>query len=428
MKTIRTPKESILKILGTSLPKAGTKLHLSQFTVCFPYEKGTWLINTFTGEILFLENSKTPAELCTVEETCNNDLLSYLISHHFYVPVNTNETERYCRVITIIRAIKEKKGITSYTILPTTKCNARCFYCFELGYQFLDMTSETVAQTVDFIRSTRSNEPLEIDWFGGEPLLGLNQIRAITDSLNKDRIQFRSHIVTNGSLFSEPLIIEAKKEWNLERVQITLDGRKEEYCARKNYIDCDSSVYDTVISNIRLLLRHGLTVMIRMNLDFDNIGELYSLADELNEKITVREHLVIHAAPLITTQTAHDIIPLWKECTKLEKYLSSMSFQTLSRKPETREYYCIAHNPSAVTINADGTLYSCNHCHADAKIGTLGNISCKRKQTAELSDVNKKCVGCPWLPDCTEFDSCPDRIGDCRLIHEIQLKHSLGID
>ena len=48
------------------------------------------------------------------------------------VPEHKNEAESGVSFCKIARALKMKKeGYSSFTILPTTACNAWCVYCFE---------------------------------------------------------------------------------------------------------------------------------------------------------------------------------------------------------------------------------------------------------------------------------------------------------
>ena len=47
---------------------------------------------------------------------------------------------------------KSAKNITGYTIFPTTDCNARCFYCFELDRSRIPMSVETARKVVRYIK------------------------------------------------------------------------------------------------------------------------------------------------------------------------------------------------------------------------------------------------------------------------------------
>ena len=60
-------------------------------------------------------------------------------------------------------------------------------------------------------------------------------------------------MISNGYLFNDDTIKEAKEEWQLTKVQITLDGTEQIYNRCKAYIYKDVNAYRRVIGNIHLL-------------------------------------------------------------------------------------------------------------------------------------------------------------------------------
>ena len=121
----------------------------------------------------FLEN-KISSSLIGDDEVADSAALTELVGSHFLVPEDKDEAETYVSFCYIARTLKLKQsGYTSFTILPTTACNARCIYCYEQGMQYVTMKEETVAQTIEFIKKVRSpKEKVNFLWFGGEPLVG----------------------------------------------------------------------------------------------------------------------------------------------------------------------------------------------------------------------------------------------------------------
>jgi sulfatase maturation enzyme AslB (radical SAM superfamily) len=113
---------------------------------------------------------------------------------------------------------KEPDYITCYTILTTTDCNARCFYCYEKGIRRLPMSRETADKTVAFIKEHCGEKSVNISWFGGEPLFNSEVIDIIIGYLKENNIKYISTMVTNGYLFDEKLIFKAKNFWNLTNV------------------------------------------------------------------------------------------------------------------------------------------------------------------------------------------------------------------
>ena len=113
-------------------------------------------------------------------------------------------------------------------------CNLRCKYCFaEQGVYggCAEVMSEDVAKAaIDFLiahSGTRHN--LELDFFGGEPLMNFDVVRKTVEyarSLEaKHNKRFRFTMTTNGMLLTDEISEYLNKE--MHNVVLSLDGRKE---------------------------------------------------------------------------------------------------------------------------------------------------------------------------------------------------------
>lgn len=112
-------------------------------------------------------------------------------------------------------------------------CNLNCSYCFASQGKYNGqrgiMSLEVGKKAIDFLVSnsgTRRN--LEVDFFGGEPLMNFEVIkeivkyaRGIEKKVNKN---FRFTLTTNGMLIDDDVIEFANKE--MSNVVLSLDGRK----------------------------------------------------------------------------------------------------------------------------------------------------------------------------------------------------------
>lgn len=71
-----------------------------------------------------------------------------------------------------------------FQILPTTACNARCWYCYEEGFAKQSMTDECIEAIPGFIGSYMEMvDDVHVTWFGGEPLLGFDAMCKLSDAL-----------------------------------------------------------------------------------------------------------------------------------------------------------------------------------------------------------------------------------------------------
>ncbi|MEA3292207.1 MAG: radical SAM protein [Pseudomonadota bacterium] len=93
-----------------------------------------------------------------------------------------------------------------YTLCITQQCNLRCDYCY-IDKNEARMPLNIAEEAIDFIyRLTPPNENIDIGFFGGEPLLEFNLIKAITQVIENhpdfDRERVELNLVTNGTIYS----------------------------------------------------------------------------------------------------------------------------------------------------------------------------------------------------------------------------------
>ena len=113
-------------------------------------------------------------------------------------------------------------------------CNLNCSYCFASQGKYHGeravMSLEVGKRALDFlIENSGTRRNLEVDFFGGEPLLNFEVVkelvayaRSIEKKHNKN---FRFTLTTNGMLIDDDVIDFANKE--MSNVVLSLDGRRE---------------------------------------------------------------------------------------------------------------------------------------------------------------------------------------------------------
>ena len=161
-------------------------------------------------------------------------------------------------------------------------CNMSCAYCFaheSLNTPSSLMTAETGRQAIDFlIKNSGKRKNLDIDFFGGEPLLNLSTIKDIVayarEVEKKTDKKFRFTLTTNGLLIDDDVIAFTNKE--IHNVVLSLDGRQQVHDKMRKLQDGTGS-YDEVLPRIKNLVekrRHkGYYIrgtFTRENMDFVN--------------------------------------------------------------------------------------------------------------------------------------------------------------
>ncbi|MCL2087781.1 MAG: thioether cross-link-forming SCIFF peptide maturase [Oscillospiraceae bacterium] len=113
-------------------------------------------------------------------------------------------------------------------------CNLRCEYCFAdtggFGGERNVMSSLTAQKAVDFlIENSGEREILEIDFFGGEPLMAWDTVRTTVEyarSLEKKcGKRFNFTLTTNGLLLDDEKSEFINRE--MSNIVLSLDGRKQ---------------------------------------------------------------------------------------------------------------------------------------------------------------------------------------------------------
>ncbi|MBQ2404111.1 MAG: 4Fe-4S cluster-binding domain-containing protein, partial [Lachnospiraceae bacterium] len=113
-------------------------------------------------------------------------------------------------------------------------CNLNCEYCFASQGKYQGeravMSFEVGKQALDFlIENSVGRTNLEVDFFGGEPLMNFDVVKelvAYARSREKEcRKNFRFTLTTNGILVDDDVIEFSNRE--MSNVVLSLDGRKE---------------------------------------------------------------------------------------------------------------------------------------------------------------------------------------------------------
>ncbi len=177
-------------------------------------------------------------------------------------------------------------------------CNLACRYCFAGEGEYKGnrslMSFEIGKKALDFlVENSGSRRNLEVDFFGGEPLLNFDVVKKLVAygreiEKVKDK-HFRFTLTTNGVLLNDDIIEFANKE--MDNVVLSIDGRKEVHDYMRPFKNGAGS-YDLIIDKFKKVAetRNQTKYYVRgtfthNNLDF--VEDVLSLADEGFEQISV---------------------------------------------------------------------------------------------------------------------------------------------
>lgn len=414
------PDAALAKVILPQKTQPGVSYVPSQFVLPFSHNEKQYVFHVFTKQLI---------EGTIPDSAHMGEGFDDLIKAMFLVPEGKDECAYYESVARMMRLYGQKKGVPTYTIMPTLGCNARCVYCYEEGRKPVRMTPEIVEQTIRYLLKTRSKEEITISWFGGEPLLCPDIIDHICDRLREENVSFQSIMVTNGSLITPGIIEKMLARWNLKRLQISLDGAEQDYIARKRYY-ADSDQYHTVLHTIGQLSEAGIRVAVRVNVDEDNWQGIPQLLDDMDRFVGHKENVTVYFSPLMNVRAGENDLAMWKKITDAAPLVNKAGFRPLAHLRSFMKFRanrCMADGGCEV-IGPDGSLYPCEHCPPESRFGDIFNGTTDAQARYEFCRTDRtreKCRKCVFLPDCTSFASCPWVDAHCEEAHRINALSNL---
>lgn len=132
-------------------------------------------------------------------------------------------------------------------------CNLSCEYCFAKGGKYSGpdaiMSKEIARSAIDFLlENSGSHYNLDIDFFGGEPLLNFDVVKDTVAYAKSKEEEYKKHfnftLTTNGLLLDDEVIDYLNE--NMKNVVLSLDGRKEKHDQFRKTLNGKGS-YDAVV-------------------------------------------------------------------------------------------------------------------------------------------------------------------------------------
>lgn len=194
---------------------------------------------------------------------------------------------------------KRKTVVKALCLHIAHDCNLACRYCFAKEGEYNQskrelMSYEVGKRALDFlVENSGSRHNLEVDFFGGEPLMNFEVIkdlvkygRSIEEEKNK---KFRFTLTTNGVLLNDEILEFANKE--MSNLVLSIDGRKEVHDKMRPFRGGQGS-YDIIVDKFKRAAdsRDQMNYYVRgtftrNNLDFSE--DVKHLADLGFEQISV---------------------------------------------------------------------------------------------------------------------------------------------
>ncbi len=422
---------------------------LSIYNHLQPWNDGNYIAyNAFSGAVAMItpENYKALKRIggkLTSSETPDlgaeeQEFFNQLVYAGFVHRTDTDQTEEIAFNHYRARYDAANPG---YIIAPTMACNMACAYCFE-GDKKGKMSDDTVGALLDRIeKNLVGTKSIAVCWYGGEPLLAMDIISKITDSIfrMKEKAGFRyfGSIITNGYLLT-PENIDRLLELKVPTAQVTIDGPARLH-NRKRPLKNGKPSFERIIENIKYA-SDKMNVSIRVNIDKDfNIDMLDEMLTELaaaglGEKARIYFGFLEPATAVCAniSENCHSPEDFSKAEIEYFRLMLERGF-SIDKLPRPITNFCLAQTINGIVLDHEGVLYKCLN-HIGDKSRSLGNIrdsdDYNHPNFTRLFRFdpfhNDKCSKCNILPIC--LGGCPSRRADREVGAEMMCeawKHNL---
>ena len=273
-------------------------------------------------------------------------------------------------------------------------CNMDCEYCFAGKGEYLGeaglMSYETGVKAIEYlIENSPGRRNLEVDFFGGEPLLNWEVVKKLV-AYGRSREEetgknFRFTLTTNGLLLDDEVIDFCNRE--MGNVVISLDGSPETN-DRMRHTKEGGGTYDLIVDKFKKFAekRGGDYYMrgtyTRNNLHFAE--DIFHMANLGFKELSMEPVVAPPEAPYALKDEDSDV---------LEREYEKLALEMIKRRDEGRPFSfyhytidfeggpCIAKRISGcgvgteyVAVTPEGDIFPCHQFVGDEKF-ILGNLS-----------------------------------------------------
>lgn len=298
--------------------------------------------------------------------------------------------------------------INSVTFNVTNSCNLACKYCFEHSKNGLILDLEDMKKTLDYLyENSDKSSVFYVAFFGGEPLLRWNDIKALIKHANEKNYLIEWSFTTN---FVYQFTEEDMKfiEDNNIYILVSIDGDKQSHDLNR----CNS--YDKVVSNIKTFKKHDLMNRLEGRITFtpETVNNLAHNVDHLfNLGFIELGFYPVSDVPwsednLKSLVNQVSIVSDWL----IEKYNdienkqnidirnineNIILFPELLEKPKENEdiktFKCSLQSVHQITINPDKTVHACHQeSTTNSNLFLLGTIDDLLNGDIPLNNISSK--------------------------------------
>ena len=275
-------------------------------------------------------------------------------------------------------AVPEDAPVKALCLHVSHDCNLRCKYCFastgDFGTGRKIMPPEVAMKAIDWVvEKSGKRHNIEIDFFGGEPLMAMETVKATVDYARAHEKEWGKHfrftMTTNGILLDE----ENTKYFNetMDNCVLSLDGRKSVNDKNRLTVNGKGS-YDIIVPKFLKLIKerdpqkdyYVRGTFTRDNLDFSE--DVLDIANLGVASVSVEPVTADDSEPYALRE--EDLPKIYEEYEKLAKImLHRNDFNFFHFNVDLTQGPCVIKRMRGcgagceyVAVTPDGELYPCH--------------------------------------------------------------------
>jgi uncharacterized protein len=230
---------------------------------------------------------------------------------------------------------------------------------------------------------------------------------------------YPSSIVTNGYLLDKQMS-ERLKDLGIKEAQVTLDGPEKIHNSRRK-LHSGKGTFEKILNNLKESTKN-LSILIRINLDKDNLDSSYEVV-EILEKEGILPWVNVYFGQVTPTdgvcadikdrclsgqEFSQKMVELYKKL--LQRDFTKIVYPVLSSGG-----YCGADLDGSFVVSPAGDLFKCWEEVSSERKDSVGNIFTSELESFQRKNLNRflawdpfeksRCLNCNILPLC--MGGCP---------------------
>jgi len=324
----------------------------------------------------------------------------------------------------------QQQNLLYFVFQTSANCQLGCDYCGQF-HEKVNMSEPTIHKLIERVKSKYkpNHTKIKIAWFGGEPLLALKEMRLINEEIKtfayEKNVIYESKITTNGVALTLDIYKELIQDFNLNQIDITLDGTAEFHDKRRQTKGNKPS-YEVIFKHVVEIANHSkesedmCAINVRCNVDQRNFKAVFPLLKTLTEYGLQNKVLfyVAHIRSWGQNKANKDLSMEEFANHQIDYFLEmrKLGFHVPNVLPgRVKMTNCVGTSSENEMFDAYGNIFDCSETsytpvykNTPFDLGHINKIGNKDLQQRPLlsfnSDVRNgvysRCVNCKFYPQC----------------------------